>query len=59
MFRFFRKTRLKRLFENRFGKYLLYALGEIVLVVFGILIALQVNNWNQKKTTIFAPINDK
>ena len=33
--------------QNRFGKYLLYALGEIVLVVIGILIALQINNANQ------------
>ncbi len=32
--------------ENNFGKYLIYAIGEIVLVVIGILIALQVNNWN-------------
>lgn len=34
--------------QNRFGKYLLYALGEIILVVIGILIALQINNWNQQ-----------
>ena len=33
--------------ENKFSKYLLYAVGEIVLVVIGILIALQINNWNQ------------
>lgn len=35
--------------ENRFGKYLLYAIGEILLVVIGILIALEVNNWNEKR----------
>ena len=35
--------------ENRFTKYLLYAIGEIVLVVLGILIALQVNNWNEQR----------
>lgn len=35
--------------ENKFSKYLLYALGEIVLVVIGILIALQVNNWNEQQ----------
>ena len=35
--------------ENKFSKYLLYAIGEIVLVVIGILIALQINNWNQSK----------
>jgi len=34
--------------ENRVSKYLLYAIGEIILVVIGILIALQINNWNQK-----------
>ena len=32
--------------ENKFSKYLLYAIGEIVLVVIGILIALSINNWN-------------
>ena len=35
--------------ENKFSKYLLYALGEIILVVIGILIALQINNWNQNR----------
>lgn len=35
--------------ENKVSKYLLYAIGEIVLVVIGILIALGVNNWNQEK----------
>ena len=35
--------------DNKFSKYLLYAIGEIVLVVIGILIALGVNNWNQEK----------
>ena len=35
--------------ENKFSKYLLYAIGEIVLVVIGILIALQINNWNENK----------
>ena len=35
--------------ENKFSKYLLYAIGEIVLVVIGILIALQINNWNNQK----------
>jgi hypothetical protein len=37
------------LVENRFNKYLLYASGEIILVVIGILIALQINNWNEKR----------
>lgn len=35
--------------ENKTGKYLKYAIGEIVLVVIGILIALQINTWNQKR----------
>ena len=35
--------------ENKTGKYLKYAIGEIVLVVIGILIALQINNWNEDK----------
>ena len=37
--------------ENKFGKYLIYAIGEIILVVIGILIALQINNWNQTNKT--------
>jgi hypothetical protein len=37
--------------ENRASKYILYALGEIILVVIGILIALQINNWNEEKKT--------
>ncbi len=49
MLKFFRKTRQKLLKERRPGKYLVYALGEILLVVIGILIALQVNNWNEGK----------
>ena len=36
--------------ENRTSKYLLYAIGEIILVMIGILLALQVNNWNQERT---------
>ncbi len=49
MIRFLRKFRNSMLTQNRFGKYLLYALGEILLVVIGILIALQVNNWNEQR----------
>ena len=47
MIKFFRKIRQRLLTENKFSKYLLYAIGEIILVVIGILIALQVNNWNE------------
>jgi hypothetical protein len=49
MIKFFRKIRQRLLTENKFSKYLLYAIGEIILVVIGILIALQINNWNQTK----------
>ncbi|MCF4102204.1 DUF6090 family protein [Gillisia sp. M10.2A] len=45
----FRKIRQRLLTENKFSKYLIYAIGEIVLVVIGILIALQINNWNQAR----------
>jgi hypothetical protein len=49
MIKFFRKIRQKMLTENKFSKYLIYAIGEIVLVVIGILIALQINNWNAER----------
>ena len=49
MIKFFRKIRQKLLSENKFRKYLTYAIGEIVLVVIGILIALQINNWNENR----------
>jgi hypothetical protein len=47
MIKFFRKIRLNLLSENKFSKYLVYAIGEIILVVIGILIALQINNSNE------------
>lgn len=46
MIKFFRHIRKSLLMENKTGKYLKYAIGEIILVVIGILIALQINNWN-------------
>lgn len=49
MIKLFRKIRQKLLEENKVGSYLKYAIGEIVLVVIGILIALQVNNWNETR----------
>ena len=49
MIKFFRKIRKNLLIENKTGKYFKYAIGEIVLVVIGILIALQINNWNQER----------
>jgi hypothetical protein len=58
MIKFFRKIRQNLLSEGKTGKYLKYAIGEILLVVIGILIALQINNWNDannltnKETTL-------
>ncbi|MBO6621719.1 MAG: hypothetical protein JJ892_00130 [Balneola sp.] len=49
MFKFFRRVRQALLSENKFSKYLLYAIGEIALVMIGILLALQVNNWNEER----------
>lgn len=55
MIKFFRRIRQKLLSESLSGrpagKYLIYALGEIILVVIGILIALQINNWNEQQKT--------
>lgn len=51
MIKFFRHIRKKLVGKNRFSKYLIYAIGEIVLVVIGILIALQINNWNELQKT--------
>ena len=52
MIKFFRKIRQNLLSEGKTGKYLKYALGEIILVVIGILIALQINNWNISKSNL-------
>lgn len=49
MLPFFRKIRWRLARDNQFFKYSRYAIGEIVLVVIGILIALQINNWNEDK----------
>ena len=49
MIKLFRKIRQNLLMENKTGKYFKYAFGEIILVVIGILIALQINNWNELK----------
>ncbi len=47
MLKFFRRFRQQLLDENKTSKYFKYAIGEVVLVVIGILIALQINNWNE------------
>lgn len=49
MIKFFRNIRQNLLMENKTGRYLKYATGEIILVVIGILIALQINNWNEHR----------
>ena len=49
MIKFFRQIRQTLIMENKTSKYLKYAVGEIILVVIGILIALQINNWNENR----------
>ncbi len=49
MIGFFRKIRRKLSNENKFIQYSRYAIGEILLVMIGILLALQVNNWNESR----------
>ena len=49
MLHFFRKIRRDLLDNDKFLRYLKYGIGEIILVVIGILIALQVNNWNEER----------
>ena len=63
MIKFFRKIRYELMEKNKTGKYFKYAIGEIILVVIGILIALSINNWNEnrikdnKETAILANIH--
>ena len=52
MIKFFRKIRQRLLTESKFSKYLLYAIGEIILVVIGILIALGISNWNEERKSM-------
>ncbi len=47
MIKIFRRVKLNLLSEGKTGKYFKYALGEILLVMIGILLAIQVNNWNE------------
>ncbi|WP_133758993.1 DUF6090 family protein [Gelidibacter sediminis] len=52
MIKFFRKIRYDLMEKNKTVKYFKYAIGEIILVVIGILIALQINNWNENKSNL-------
>ena len=52
MIKFFRKIRYDLMEKNKTGKYLKYAIGEIILVVIGILIALSINNWNERRKAV-------
>ena len=54
MIKFFRKIRYNLMEQNKTGKYFKYAIGEIVLVVVGILIAISINNWNTSKSDRFS-----
>ena len=49
MIKTFRRIRQKMITEYKFRKYIIYAVGEIILVVIGILIAIQINNWNESR----------
>ncbi len=49
MLAFFRKLRRQLFVKNKFSTYLVYAIGEILLIVIGILIAVQINNWNTER----------
>jgi hypothetical protein len=57
MIKFFRKIRQQLAYENNVTKYMRYAIGEIVLVVIGILIALSINNWNEIRKNKIAELN--
>jgi hypothetical protein len=52
MLKFFRKIRQNLISSGKTANYLKYAIGEIILVVIGILIALQINNWNEKRKLV-------
>ena len=50
MIKLFRRVRQRLLTENKFSRYLLYGIGEVLLVVIGILIAVQINAWHENRT---------
>jgi len=57
MIKFFRKIRYDLMNQNKTTKYLKYAIGEIILVMIGILLALQVNNWNESRKSRAQELN--
>ena len=57
MIKFFRNIRHQFMNEGKTSKYLKYAVGEIVLVVIGILIAIQINNWNNARLNKISELN--
>ena len=59
MLKFFRKIRQKLINEGNLKRYIIYAIGEIMLVMIGILLALQVNSWNDIRQAKIDEIRDK
>lgn len=57
MLKLFRKIRQNLLSQGKTLRYFKYAIGEIVLVVIGILIALQINNWNERRKAFIQELN--
>ncbi len=57
MLRFFRLIRRKLIEEKKTRQYIWYAIGEILLVMIGILLALQINNWNEAKKERITELN--
>ncbi len=57
MIKLFRRVHQRLLTENKIGGYVFYAIGEIVLVMIGILLALQLNNWNTLPKQLHKTIN--
>nr|WP_321222148.1 hypothetical protein [uncultured Psychroserpens sp.] len=65
MIKLFRHVRKSLIEDNKMSKYFKYAIGEIILVIIGILMALQINNWNENRKTkldlhnsIYAMVNE-